>query len=82
MRITSVDPAGGAGSTIPARKYCLESRFQGTSILDERTHLPEGPPWHQIAVDATEDNSYATFLGNAGGQRTVGQGAVRRFTGK
>jgi hypothetical protein len=31
-------------------------------------------------VDATEDNIYATFLGNAGGQRTGGQGAVRRFT--
>jgi hypothetical protein len=35
---------------------------------------------HQIAVDATEDNIYATFLGNAGGQRTGGRGAVRRFT--
>lgn len=77
----------------------MEPRFQGTRILDERIHLPEGLPWHfifacpqeldsfeagggvhQIAVDATEDNIYATFLGNAGGQRTGGQGSVRRFT--
>ncbi len=43
-------------------------------------NLPEGLRWHQSALDATENNIYPTFLGNAGGQRTGGQDAVRRFT--
>lgn len=35
---------------------------------------------HQIAVDSSGQNVYATFLGNAGGQRTGGKGSVKRFT--
>jgi DNA-binding beta-propeller fold protein YncE len=54
-------------------------------ILDARTgkqleSIPGAAGAHQIAVDASGDNVYATFLGNAGGQRTGGKGSVKRFT--
>lgn len=60
---------------------------EGTQILTldpntgkELSSFEAGGGVHAIAVDAKEDNIYATYLGNAGGQRTGGTGAVRRFT--
>jgi hypothetical protein len=38
------------------------------------------PGAHQIGVDATGDNVYATFLGNTLGQREGGHGSVKRYT--
>jgi DNA-binding beta-propeller fold protein YncE len=54
-------------------------------ILDARTgkqldSIPGASGAHQIAVDATGQNVYATFLGNGAGQRTGGKGSVKRFT--
>jgi hypothetical protein len=35
---------------------------------------------HQTTVNTKQDNIYATYLGNTGGQRSGGKGTVRRFT--
>jgi DNA-binding beta-propeller fold protein YncE len=48
--------------------------------LDAIEGASTGAGAHQIAVDERQENLYATDLGNAGGQRTGGNGAVKRFT--
>jgi hypothetical protein len=71
--------AGGKLFTAEGRDIVILDPNTGKQ-LDSIPGASTGAGAHQIAVDDQQLNLFATDLGNSGGQRTGGNGTVKRYT--